>query len=146
MLQRPSVLVLAAVLSATAPAALGACHGNEASDSAPCRCTPGNVSRTRPVGDAAPMDGRALLDRLLRHQSLVDERRNPRDVKVFDDELRHAIIDFCQPCSNWVGERLTMEQMFPLSHLADATSAVCMGLVLRDGTTAYGDARPRACR
>jgi len=146
MFQPPSVLALAAVLAASAPAALSACRNNEASDSAPCRCTPGNVSRTRALGDDAPMDGRALLDRLRRHKRLVDENRNPRDVKVFDDELRHAIIDFCQPCSDWVGERLTMEQMFPLARLADATSAVCMGLVLRDGTLAYGDARPRACR
>ena len=135
-----------AVLPAIALTALGACRGSQPAEDTSCRCTPGNVSHIRSVGDAAPMDARGLLDRLHRHKSLVDEHRNPRDVKVFDDELRHAIIDFCQPCSAWVGERLTMEQMFPLDRLPDATSAICMGLVLRDGTIAYGDARPRACR
>jgi hypothetical protein len=142
---RPLVL-----LAAASVAALGACRataqdGDGAADG-PCRCTPGNVSRTRSVDEAAPMDGPALLERLRRHQRYVDEGRNPRDVKVFDDELRYAILSFCQPCSAWVGERMTMEQMFPLRRLDEATSAVCMGLVLRDGTIAYGDARPRACR
>jgi hypothetical protein len=142
-----------------------ACRG-AATDEGPCRCTPGNASTTRAVGEAAPMDGPALVDRLRRHRRLVDgpshrpaavlrgpaepglveEGRNPRDVKVFDDELRHAILGFCQPCGAWVGERLTMEEMFPLQRLPDATSAVCMGLVLRDGSIAYGDARPHACR
>lgn len=133
-------------LAAAALIALGACCGAPPADDGPCRCVPGNASHTRSLGDASPMDGRGLLDRLRRHKSLIDDRRPPRDVKVFDDELRHAIIDFCQPCSDWVGERLTMEQMFPLARLGDATSAVCMGLILRDGTLAYGDARPRACR
>jgi hypothetical protein len=145
MLARSSVLVLAA-LSAATTAPLGACRGNATNDDGPCRCTPGNVSHTRAVGDASPMDAPALVDRLRRHKRLVDEGRNPRDIKVFDDELRHALLDFCQPCSSWIGERMTMEQMFPLSRLPEATSAVCMGLVLRDGTIAYGDARPRACR
>jgi hypothetical protein len=126
-------------------AAVAACRGAQDGDG-PCRCTPGNASQTRAVGEAAPMDGPALLERLRRHQRLVEEGRNPRDVKVFDDELRHAILGFCQPCSHWVGERMTMEEMFPLPRLGDATSAVCMGLVLRDGSIAYGDARPRACR
>lgn len=126
-------------------AAIAACRGAQDGDG-PCRCTPGNASQTRAVGEAAPMDGPALLERLRRHQRLVEEGRNPRDVKVFDDELRHAILGFCQPCSQWVGERMTMEEMFPLQRLGDATSAVCMGLVLRDGSIAYGDARPRACR
>jgi hypothetical protein len=142
---RSSVLALAA-LSAATIAPLSACRGSTADDGAPCRCTPGNASHTRSVGDTAPMDGPALVDRLRRHKRLVDEGRNPRDIKVFDDELRHALLDFCQPCGSWVGERMTMEQLFPLSRLTEATSAVCMGLVLRDGTIAYGDARPRACR
>lgn len=124
---------------------LAACRGKPADDSV-CRCTPGNVSHTRSVDEAAPMDGPALLERLRRHRRMVEENRNPRDIKVFDDELRYAILDFCQPCSSWVGERATMEELFPLHRLAEATSAVCMGLVLRDGTIAYGDARPRACR
>ena len=140
---RPPVLVLVA---AAAAAALGACRGSTQEADGPCRCTPGNTSHTRSVGEAAPMNGPALVERLRRHKRLVEEGRNPRDVKVFDDELRHALLDFCQPCADWVGERLTMEEMFPLLRLRDATSAVCMGLVLRDGTTAYGDARPRACR
>lgn len=92
------------------------------------------------------MDGAILLEKLRLHKRYVDERRERRDVKLLDDELRYAILDFCQPCSAWVGERATMEEMFPLHRLVDATSAVCMGLVLRDGTTAWGDARPRACR
>ena len=142
---RSSVLALAA-LSAAAVATLGACRGRTTDDGGPCRCTPGNVSHTRSVGDASPMDGPALVDRLRRHKRLVDEGRNPRDIKVFDDELRHALLDFCQPCSSWIGKRMTMEQMFPLHRLPEATSAVCMGLVLRGGTIAYGDARPLACR
>ncbi|HWO19385.1 MAG TPA: hypothetical protein VNO30_11440 [Kofleriaceae bacterium] len=143
MRPRASVLALAAVASASA-VALGACRSS--ADDGPCTCTPGNVSNTRSVADSAPMDGRALLERLRRHKRLVDENRNPRDIKVFDDELRHALLSFCQPCSSWVGERMTMEQMFPLHRLDYATSAVCMGLILRDGTTAYGEARPRSCR
>lgn len=143
MHQRTPVLVLAAAASV---AALGACRGSAQDSDGPCRCTPGNASQTRSVGEAAPMDGRALLERLRRHKRLVNENRNPRDIKVFDDELRHALLSFCQPCSAWVGERMTMEEMFPLHRLDDATSAVCMGLVLRDGTTAYGEARPRACK
>jgi hypothetical protein len=43
-------------------------------------------------------------------------------------------------------ERMTMEEMFPRHRLGGAKRAVYMGLVLRDGTIAYGDARPRACR
>ena len=39
-----------------------------------------------------------------------------------------------------------MEDMFPLARLDDAASAVCLGLVLYDGTTVYGNARPPACR
>jgi hypothetical protein len=146
MAARASVLVLTvvAVAAVAAVAALPGCRG--AGEDGPCQCTPGNVSHTRAVGEAAPMDGPALVERLRRHRRYVEEGRNPRDVKVFDDELRHAILDFCQPCSAWVGERMTMEEMFPLQRLGDATSAVCMGLVLRDGSIAYGEARPRACR
>jgi hypothetical protein len=143
MRPRAPVLALAVAVSA---AAAGACRSSGSADDGPCRCTPGNASQTRSVAESAPMDGRALLERLRRHKRLVGEGRNPRDVKVFDDELRHALLSFCQPCSAWVGERMTMEEMFPLHRLDEATSAVCMGLVLRDGTTAYGEARPRACR
>lgn len=92
------------------------------------------------------MDGISLLARLRRHKSDVALGKNPRDIKVVDDQLRFAIIDFCQPCAHWVEERLTVEEMFPLDRLDDATRGVCMGLVLRDGTTAWGEARPPACR
>jgi hypothetical protein len=143
-LSRPAAAAARAAWLACA-LSLAACRGKPADDGV-CHCTPGNVSRTRSVDEAAPMDGPALLEKLRRHRRLVDENRDPRDIKVFDDELRYAVLDFCQPCASWVGERATMEELFPLHRLADATSAVCMGLVLRDGTIAYGDARPRACR
>ena len=92
------------------------------------------------------MDGVSLVARLRRHRSDVALGRNPRDIKVVDDQLRVAIVDFCQPCAHWVADRLTIEEMFPLERLDEATRGVCMGLVLRDGTTVYGEARPRACR
>lgn len=111
-----------------------------------CTCTPANRGRIKALHEAAPMDGVSLLARLRRHKSDVDLGKNPRDIKVIDDQLRFAIIDFCQPCAHWVTERLTVEEMFPLGRLDDATSGVCMGLVLRDGSTVYGEARPTACR
>jgi len=111
-----------------------------------CRCTPANSSLTRRVGAAAPMDGAALLGELRRHRQAVRDGKNARAVKLVDDELRLALTDFCHPCSAWVTDRLTIDEMFPMSRLDDATTGVCMGLVLRDGTTAWGDARPRACR
>lgn len=111
-----------------------------------CTCTPGNVGRIKGVREDTPMDGISLLARLRRHKSDVSLGKNPRDIKVIDDQLRFAIIDFCQPCSDWVTERLTVEEMFPLDRLDEAMRGVCMGLVLRDGTTVYGEARPRACR
>ena len=92
------------------------------------------------------MDGTSLLLRLRRHRQDVANGRNPRDVKVQDDELRFAILEFCQPCGDWVKDRLTIEDMFPLGRLDLATKGVCMGLVLADGTTAWGDARPKNCR
>jgi hypothetical protein len=135
MIQRSCVLVLAGLL---------ACHEPPAAGQA-CTCTPGNVSRTK-LADGTTLDGPALLNQLRRHQRDVAQHRTPRDIKVFDDELRFAILSFCQPCGSWVGDRLTIEAMFPLQRLDDAVDGVCMGLVLRDGTTAYGDARPAACR
>lgn len=124
------------------------CGGDRRADDgeARCTCTPGNRGKIRAPGDAAPMDGPALVAALRRHRSDVRANKNPRDIKVLDDELRFAIIDFCQPCGGWVDDRMTMEEMFPLERLDDATGAVCMGLVLRDGTTAYGETRPAACR
>jgi hypothetical protein len=118
---------------------------NPPADDGVCHCTPGNVSRTQ-LTDGSYLDGAALLGKLRRHQRDVLQRRNPRDIKVFDDELRFEISNFCQPCGDWIKDRMTIEEMFPLPRLDEAASSVCLGLVLRDGTTVYGDARPRACR
>jgi hypothetical protein len=125
-------------------AIVAACRDTPVGDGV-CRCTPGNRSRTR-LADGTFLDGAALLGKLRRHQRDVEQHRTPRDIKVFDDELRFAISNFCQPCGDWVEDRMTIEEMFPLSRLDDAATGICMGLVLRDGTTVYGDARPRACR
>lgn len=122
-----------------------ACRSDRSAGDPVCHCTPGNASRARQA-DGTAMDGLALVGKLRQHRQLVAEHRNPRDVKVFDDELRLAIIGYCQPCGDWVQDRLTIDDMFPLVRLDDAASAVCMGLVLHDGTTAYGSARPAACR
>ncbi len=124
---------------------LAGCHEAPPADDGVCRCTPGNVSRTR-LADGTLFDGAVLLSQLRRHKRDVEQRRMPRDIKVLDDQLRFQILAMCQPCGGWVGDRLTMEEMFPLDRLDDAVDGVCMGLVLRDGTTAYGAARPRACR
>lgn len=124
--------------------ALAAC-GAPPADSAACSCTPGNVSRTK-LPDGTVMDGAALLDRLRRHREAVRLERNARDVKIGDDELRLALINYCSPCGDWIKDRLTVEEMFPLDRLDDAADAVCLGLVLRDGATVYGKARPAACR
>ena len=115
-------------------------------DDGPCRCTPNNASRVRSVDETGPLDGAALLAKLREHRNLVLAQRNPRDIKVFDDELRFAIANFCEPCNDWVSDRMTIEELYPLARVDDATRAVCLGLVLRDGTTLYGDARPRSCR
>lgn len=130
---------------ALALALLAACKQAPATDE-PCACTPANTSRTKTVYEAAPMDGISLLARLRRHRQDVADGKNPRDVKVQDDELRFAILEFCQPCGSWVTDRLTIDEMFPLARLDEATRGVCMGLVLTDGTTAWGDARPKNCR
>ncbi len=125
-------------------ALLAACR-SEPTETA-CTCTPANVSRTRTAHEAAPMDGVSLLARLRRHRSDVQQGKNPRDIKLGDDELRFAMVEFCQPCGDWVKDRLTIEEMFPLAKLDQATRGVCMGLVLGDGTTVWGDARPQNCR
>jgi hypothetical protein len=129
---------------ATLAAALAGCRAAPADDGA-CRCTPANRSRTRRA-DGSTLDGATLLARLRRHKRDVALQRPGRDVKLLDDELRLELTEFCQPCSDWVTDRLTIEDMFPLDRLDDAGAGVCMGLVLRDGTTVYGTARPRACR
>jgi hypothetical protein len=125
-------------------AALAGCR-NAPTDDGVCRCTPENRSRAR-LPDGSTLDGATLLAKLRRHKRDVALHRPGRDVKLFDDELRLELTGFCQPCSAWVQDRLTIEDMFPLDRLDDAAAGVCMGLVLRDGTTVYGNARPRACR
>jgi hypothetical protein len=133
------------VLAAAVAAALGAACRDAPRDDASCRCTPANRSLAR-LPDGSVLDGAALLGKLRRHKTDVSLHRPARDVKVFDDELRLELTGFCQPCSDWVADRMTIEEMFPLDRLDDAVDAVCMGLVLRDGTTAFGSTRPRACR
>lgn len=123
---------------------LSACRAPATEDAA-CRCVPENRSRLK-LADGTPVDGATLLARLRRHAQMVAERRNPRDIKVLDDQLRFEVASLCQPCGEWVGDRLTMEELFPLDRLDDAQRAACMGLALRDGTTAWGRARPAACR
>lgn len=118
---------------------LSACRA-PAQDDASCRCVPANQSRLK-LADGTPVDGASVLARLRRHAQMVAERRNPRDIKVLDDQLRFEVASLCQPCGDWVGDRLTMEELFPLARLDDAQGAVCMGLALRDGTTAWGAAR-----
>jgi hypothetical protein len=137
-------LALAALTALGGATGLAACRATPADDGV-CRCTPGNQSRTR-AGDGAYLDGAGLLGKLRRHRRDIALRRNPRDIKVDDDELRLELVSFCEPCSDWVKDRVTIEELFPLDRLDDAVGAVCLGLVLRDGTTVHGDARPRACR
>lgn len=98
------------------------------------------------VDEASPLDGAGLVAKLQTHRRMVAEHRNPRDIKVFDDELRFAIANFCEPCNHWISDRMTLEELYPLARLDDATRAICLGVVLRDGTTVYGDARPANCR
>jgi len=105
-------------------ALLAACH-----DEPVKACTP--VGQTKPE----------LLAQLRRHRTLVDQRANGRDVKLVDDEIRIAEGLACQPCE-WVGDRLTVDEMLPLARLDDAVATTCLGLVLRDGSTVYGRARP----
>src|SRR5262245_47714266 len=116
--------------------ALALCACRDAATDAACRCVPENRSRMR-AADGSVLDGAALLGKLRRHRSDVALHRPGRDVKVFDDELRLQLTEFCQPCSDWISDRMTIEDMFPLDRLDDAATAVCMGLVLRDGTTVY---------
>jgi hypothetical protein len=115
---------------------VAACHGAPAS-SATCACTPGEASSI-----PGALDGEALLGRLRHHRADVAAGRNGRDVKMFDDELRFAVADFCRPCGAWIKDTMRIDEMFPIDRLDDATRAVCMGLVLRDATTVYGSARP----
>lgn len=115
-------------------------------DDGKCTCTPSNVSRVKIRGQVAPIDGKGLLERLHRHKRDVRLGRNARDIKVDDDELRFEISNFCEPCNSWVLDTMRIEDLYPMARLEEAANAVCLGLELRDGTVAYGDARPRACR
>ncbi|MDB4956786.1 MAG: hypothetical protein JWO36_4355 [Myxococcales bacterium] len=125
-------------------ALFAACHESPHRDG-PCQCTPNNASRIK-GRDNAPITGESLVALLRGHRQQVALGKNPRDIKVLDDELRFAVSNFCEPCGEWVHDRMTIEDMFPLSRLDDATRAVCLGLVLRDDTTVYGSARPSNCR
>ena len=109
----------------------------------PCTCTPGNTTKLSHAG--APIDSASVLALVRRHRMLVDQHAQGRDVKLVDDEIRLEVAALCNPCGDWVGDRMTVDEMFPLSRLDDATGAVCLGLTLRDGTTAFGE-RPTACR
>lgn len=132
------------IVGAVVVALIGCKSGS--SEDGPCTCVPENISRITSPLATGPMNGAGLVAALRRHATDVRLGKNPRDIKIVDDEVRFAIIDFCQPCGGWVQDRMTMEEMFPLDHLDDAASAVCMGLVLRDGTTVYGSTRPKSCR
>lgn len=112
--------------------ALVGCHG-EAPEATTCQCTP-----------SGPADD--VLPELRQHVHMVDAQANGRDIKMVDDEIRLVVARACQPCGDWVGDRLRVDDMFPMTRLRDAVRATCLGLVLRDGSTVYGDARPRACR
>lgn len=136
----PAKIVIAALV------ALGAGCRDTPHVDGPCQCTPGNVSKIKAMNESAPITAEALVGLLRRHQQQVAQGKNPRDVKLFDDELRFTVSNFCQPCGDWVHDRMTIGEMFPLSRVDEAIRAVCLGLVLRDGTTVYGDARPSNCR
>jgi hypothetical protein len=127
-------------------ALIAACKSKPAADEGPCTCVPGNVSRIRSSSGGPPLDEVTLVDELRKHVAMVRAGRPGRDVKVFDDELRNQIGNFCDPCNGWVPDRSTIDDLYPLDRLDQATKAVCLGLVLRDGTTVWGDKRPRNCR
>jgi len=117
-----------------------------ATDAGTCTCTPNNASRVKQRDEAAPMDGKQLLERLHRHKRDVRLGRNARDIKVDDDQLRFAISNYCDPCNSWVLDTMRIEDLYPMARLEESANAICLGLELRDGTVVYGDARPRACR
>jgi hypothetical protein len=125
---------------------LAACGGKRVEeDDGRCHCTPGNISEAKRL-DGTPLDGGALLAQLRRHRADVEQHLSGRDVKLVDDEIRLGAVSLCQPCGTWVTDRMTVDQMFPMAKLDEAVDAVCLGLVLRNGSTAYGEARPKTCR
>jgi hypothetical protein len=95
------------------------------------------VKACTPVGKTKP----ELLALLRRHRTMTEQTTNGRDVKLVDDEIRLAEALACQPCE-WVGDRLAVDEMVPFARLDDAVGTTCLGLVLRDGSTIYGRARP----
>ena len=121
--------------------ALIASCGKPADDT--CTCRPANATKINAPGSSQPITSDLLLALLRRHVQYGTH--NGRDMKLLDDQLRFAIASFCSPCGAWVPDRATIEQLYPLDRLDDASAATCLGLVLRDGTVAWGDARPRAC-
>ena len=125
-------------------ALLVACSGGGNPDDGRCTCAPNNATNLSGAGGA--VNGDSILALLRRHARMVAEQRPGRDVKLLDDELRTSVAHFCSPCGAWVDDRATMDSLYPLDKLDDATTATCLGLVLRDGTIAWGDARPNACR
>jgi hypothetical protein len=98
----------------------------------PCTCKPTNVSKAASSETVMPL--------LRRHRNLVG-----RDQKLVDDEIRSQMIALCNPCGEWVGDRMTVDEMVPVARLDDAIGVVCLGLTLRDGSTVFGE-RPNACR
>lgn len=109
-----------------------------------CSCKPANATKITTSG--ASITGSSLLAMLRRHAKYVAEQRPGRDTKLLDDELRSALANFCTPCGVWIDDRARIDTLFPLDRLDEATAATCLGLVLRNGTTAWSDARPPACR
>jgi hypothetical protein len=125
---------LAGIAVVVAVAGAG-CGSRGDGDGAACTCTP----------TAGPSS--KLLDLLRRHQrAAAGGQGNGRDIKLVDDEIRAQAVITCEPCGGWVGDRARPDELFPLDRLDDAVSAGCALLRLRDGSVAYGDARPAACR
>jgi hypothetical protein len=115
-----SLARVAAPLLAIA-AALTACKGAPP-EATTCTCTPGNRAIIK-AADGTPLDSNALLAQLRLHRREVEAHRTPRDIKVLDDQLRFALVSFCQPCGDWVQDRMTIEELFPLARLDDAAGA-----------------------
>jgi hypothetical protein len=110
---------------------------------APCTCKPGNTTKLSHAG--APIDSTSVLALVRRRRTLVDQHAQGRDVKMVDDEIRLEMQALCSPCGDWVGDRMTVDEMVPLARVDDAVGVVCLGLSLRDGTTMFGE-RPTSCR
>ncbi|MFT3696646.1 MAG: hypothetical protein QM831_26130 [Kofleriaceae bacterium] len=88
-----------------------------------CSCKPTGKTSTK------------IIELARRHVDMA--QTNGRDVKLIDDELRVQMSLLCQPCE-YVGDRMTVDEMLPLDQLSHATAATCLGLVLDDGRTVTG--------